>query len=73
MQPDRLERRNVVQRRRRVKHLQPRYRFGDIHPAELRLAVNREAFSRAVGEAHNHPLNMPLDTCHVKHVINAKA
>ena len=73
MQTHRFQRRDVFNRPRYPQNLQTCHRLSDIHPAKLRLPVNREAFGRAVGEAHNHLLNMPFDTCHVKHVIRTKA
>jgi hypothetical protein len=52
--PDRFQRRDVVERCRRVKHLQPRERLGDIKHRKRRLAFGCETFSGAVGEADNH-------------------
>ena len=56
VEANRFEWRDIVERRGCMKYLQPRHRLGDIHPAELGLALPGKAFRRAVGEAFNHKL-----------------
>lgn len=69
MQPDRLERRDVVQGPGDVQYLQPRHPFGHIQPAELRFVLQSKAFGGAIGVArdHNDPRAMRCMSCQAWH------
>ena len=61
MQTHRLERRNIVNRPRRLQNSQPRYRFGNIDAAALRFSVSRKTFGRAIGELVHHRTALNMD------------